>query len=193
MTDIPLFDDEPQPKPVKRSNALGGVILLVSVTAAIILFGVQLWQQNQIQPQPGVSAPNFDIVPYHDGEPHQLSDYRGQVVVLNFWGDWCPPCHAEAEELQQIHDDYQARGVTLLGINWLDTESDALGFIAQYDLTYPNAPDIGERIANLYRINAAPETFIIGADGVITHFFKGQVSYAQLAAALDEVLASNTG
>lgn len=179
-------NDEDIPEGITR----GTLVLIVSIVSVILVLGVQLFRQNQTQPEPGQRAPDFALISY-DGEPFSRELLEGQIVVLNFWANWCPPCHAEAPDLQAIYEDYANKGVLLLGVNYLDIETDALGFIEQYGITYPNGADIGERIAKSYNFQAAPETFIIGRDGEITHLFIGQVNYEMIATALDSVLAED--
>ncbi|MDQ7026597.1 MAG: TlpA disulfide reductase family protein [Anaerolineae bacterium] len=185
LDDKPKNDDE-----IPEGITRGTLILIVGIVAVILVLGVQLFRQNQTQPEPGQRAPDFALISF-DGELFTRDSLRGQIIILNFWASWCPPCHAEALDLQAIYEDYADDGVLLLGVNYLDIEENALGFIDQYGITYPNGPDIAERIANAYNFQAAPETFIIGRDGKITNLFIGQVNYETLATALDSILAED--
>lgn len=181
-----------QEKPRNKSEGFrpsAGTVFLVS--AFVLFFSViayQLTQQNQTQPLPGDRAPEFELISY-DGESYNLRDLRGQIVIINLWADWCAPCHAEADDLQQIHEDYADDGVLMLGINWLDIDSEALEFIEFYGITYPNAPDQGERFVEAYNIQGPPETFVINADGIIESTIIGGTTYEALAAILDDLIA----
>jgi cytochrome c biogenesis protein CcmG, thiol:disulfide interchange protein DsbE len=76
----------------------------------------------------------------------------------------------------------------LIGMNWLDIESEAMSFINRYDLTYINAPDTDEQMYNAFRVQAMPETFVIGRDGKIAQVYVGAVSYDGLSQLLDTLL-----
>src|SRR3970040_1226650 len=105
-------------------------------------------------------APDFTLIGF-DGQTVRLADLRGQVVVVNFWASWCPPCREEAAYLEKTWRDYHGRGVVFLGVDWVDTEKEALAYLAEFNITYLNGPDLGTRIAQAYRIQGVPETFFI--------------------------------
>lgn len=180
MTNQPDFLQEtPDPQPTNRIGlSSGSIVLIVGVVAVVLVFAVQLFRQNQTQPLPGDTAPDFTMTTF-DGQEVSLSDYEGQIVVLNFWGSWCGPCRAEAPDLQDIYTDYGG-DVVVFGVNWLDIEGEALAFMDEFGITYPNAPDIGEKVASRYNIEGAPETFIINRDGIIAETYLGMVDYAIL-------------
>lgn len=166
----------------------GTIFLMVGVVVFISVMGLQLFRQNQTQPYAGDRAPNFELTSY-DGDTYNLRDLRGQIVIVNLWANWCPPCHAEAEDLQQVHEDYSANDVLMIGVNWLDSDRVALDFIEFYGITYPNASDVGEAFYEAYNIQGPPETFIIGRDGIVQATFIGGTTYEAIATILDDLLA----
>jgi cytochrome c biogenesis protein CcmG/thiol:disulfide interchange protein DsbE len=188
MTRTPDFLQETPKKKTENSTGLGpgSIMLIVGVMAVVMVFAVQLFRQNQTQPVPGEVAPGFTMTTF-DGEEVSLSDYEGQIVVVNFWGSWCGPCRAEAPDLQDIYTEYQG-DVVVFGVNWLDIEDEARAFMDEFGITYPNAPDIGEKVANRYNIAGAPETFIINRDGVIAETYLGMVDYPILNEAIQALL-----
>lgn len=194
MVDELDFLQEEKPKREEEQHAPrkfftpGTIVLIIGMVAIAVVLGVQLFRQNQVQLQPGITAPDFSLTTY-EGEDYTLSELRGQVVVMNIWAMWCPPCHQEAPDFQAIHEDYADQGVVLLGVNWLDIEADALGFIEQYSITYPNGPDIGGRIGEKYNFQGPPETWVIDQEGVIAATFIGSTTYDTLASVLDRLLA----
>lgn len=111
-------------------------------------------------------APDFTLETF-DGEPITLSDLKGQVVVINFWASWCPPCREEAAYLEATWREYKERGVVFIGVDYVDTDAEALAYIKEFDITYPNGPDLGTRIAQAYRIQGVPETFFVAKDGTL--------------------------
>jgi cytochrome c biogenesis protein CcmG/thiol:disulfide interchange protein DsbE len=115
----------------------------------------------------GSAAPDFVLTTF-DGEIIRSQDLRGTVVLVNFWASWCRPCEQEAPALEQTWRSYRERGVLFLGVDYVDTEPDALRFLERFSITYPNGPDLGTRMAQQFRIRGVPETFIIDGDGRIT-------------------------
>lgn len=183
-----LLNEEEQ-APRKGGLNLGSIILLVGVLVAVATVGFAfIRQEGEVQPTGGL-APDFTITSF-DGEEITLSDLRGEVVVLNFWGSWCAPCRYEAPDLQAIHEAYADRGVRMIGITYLDEPRDSLAFIEEFGLTYPNGPDTRLEIADgKYHIDGAPETFVIDQDGEIVHFFYGPITVDAMTDVLDGLLA----
>lgn len=163
-----VIETEPQ-RPVRRGLSVGSIVLLTGILLMVLVVGVQLARQNMTQPTSG-PAPDFTLQTY-DGQTIRLSEQRGKVIVINFWGSWCEPCHEEAPILQNLWERYQNRGVLFLGIAYLDVERESQAFIAQYGITYPNGLDLGNRISDLYRITGAPETFVIDQQGNLAPVF----------------------
>ncbi len=188
MTNLDFLEEQ-TPTPTRLSR--GSIVLIVGVIAFSIVLGIQLTRQNRIQPQVGEIAPNFTLTTF-DGETLSLEDLRGQVVLINFWGSWCPPCRDEAPDLQDLYADYADRGFIIVGVNWLDAERKALDFVEEFRITYPNGADIGERIAKLYRIEGAPENFIIDQEGRVVLSAPGAVSYFTVAQELERLLGSGS-
>jgi cytochrome c biogenesis protein CcmG, thiol:disulfide interchange protein DsbE len=163
------------------------ISLLVALLVFVVIMGIALFRQNQVQPLTGEVAPSFTIETY-GGETIRSEDLRGQIVIINFWANWCAPCHVEAPALEQIQRDFADKGVVLIGMNWLDIESEAFSFIERYDLTYRNAPDTDEQMYRAFRVQGMPETFVIGRDGKIVQLYIGAVTYDGLAELLNTLL-----
>ncbi len=190
MTDveIPLFEENEQPAPRRRGLSLASIVLLVGVLAVVAVFGWALIQRNQLQPTSG-PAPDFTLTTY-DGQELRLSDLRGKVVVVNFWASWCGPCRVETPDLQQIYERYRERGVEVIGVAYTDTDANALAFIDEFDVTYPNGPDRGTRISDRYNIQGVPETFVIDQQGDVVWFKLAPTSALDLTPVLDELLGA---
>jgi cytochrome c biogenesis protein CcmG/thiol:disulfide interchange protein DsbE len=133
-------------------------------------------------------APDFTLYTF-DGDEVALSKLRGRVVIINFWASWCPPCREEAAYLEATWRKYRDQGVVLLGIDYVDTEAEALAYMAEFDITYPNGPDLGTRISQAYRIQGVPETFFIGKDGTLRGVKIGPLFPPELDERIDELLA----
>jgi cytochrome c biogenesis protein CcmG, thiol:disulfide interchange protein DsbE len=187
MTDTPLLEHSPT-QPQKSGFNLFSILLLTAIVVIAAIFGVQLINQNRTQPTEGL-APDFALTTL-EGATIQLSDLRGQVVVINFWASWCGPCRDEAPALQAVWERYQDQGVVMLGVAYTDTERGARAFLDEFSTTYPNGLDIGTKISELYNIEGVPETFIIDREGHVVQFFKQPLKESQLIAAIDEVLGA---
>lgn len=164
-----------------------GSILLLGLFA-VIVFNLQKIESTELG---GHEAPTFTLPLFDQFEQDQISlaDLRGQVVVINFWASWCVECYKEAELLEQAWRDYQGQGVVFIGVDYLDTEKEALAYMEKYGITYPSGPDIGDKISKSYGITGVPETFFIDKTGNIAHVTIGPVSRTELYRLLDELVA----
>lgn len=174
-------------KMTRRSN----VTMLVSAAvgaALLILLALAFFLPGGGRPAPGDPAPDFDLV-LLDGSEVSLSNLQGQVVVLNFWASWCMPCREEAPDLQAVWETYRDKDVVLLGIGYKDAADAMQAFMEEFRLTYPNGVDPQGRIGRAYGVTAVPETFVIDAAGRVARFYVGQVSAADLAQQLAQLVA----
>lgn len=187
---IPGLETE-QPVTPKRSGLTPGtIVLMLGIIVVVAVIGIQLARRNATQPTSGV-APDFTMPLYQYGGDFDLSDQRGKIVVVNFWGSWCLPCREEAPFLESVHQRYADEGVVVVGVNFRDTEGAALDFLDEFNITYPNGIDLGERITSEYNVTGAPETFVIDRNGEIHHFFWGEVEATNLVPVLNELLAQS--
>jgi cytochrome c biogenesis protein CcmG/thiol:disulfide interchange protein DsbE len=154
------------------------------------LLGLLGWGLLRVQagPRSEGPAPEFTLTTFQ-GDEIVLSELRGQVVVINFWASWCPPCRDEAAYLESTWREYRDRGVVFLGVDYVDTEPEALAYIEEFDITYPNGPDIGTRISQAYRIQGVPETFYIAKDGTLRGVKIGPLVPPELEDRLEAMLA----
>lgn len=132
-------------------------------------------------------APDFEI-PLFSGGTFRLSEHRGQVVVVNFWASWCPPCRDEAPVLERAWQRYRDQGVVLVGLDIWDSEEDARAFLAEFGITYPNGPDSNGDTAIEYGLTGIPETFFIRPDGTIARHWIGPLTDEQISAFIEETL-----
>ncbi|MEA2400759.1 MAG: cytochrome c biosis protein CcmG, thiol:disulfide interchange protein DsbE [Thermoleophilaceae bacterium] len=120
-------------------------------------------------------APKVDLPALTGGKSGSLDDYRGRVVVLNFWASWCDPCRAESPLLQRWHKRLSKNDATVLGVDIQDIADDARGFVAEYGLTYPMLRDGPGDTRDEFGILGLPETFVIDRQGRIAAVQRGAV------------------
>jgi cytochrome c biogenesis protein CcmG/thiol:disulfide interchange protein DsbE len=158
----------------------------LAVICVMGLLGWQLINVNTGQPRQG-PAPDFTLTTF-DGQMIHLAELRGQVVVVNFWASWCTPCADEAPDLEAAWQTYKDQGVMVVGVDYLDTEAEALAYLERFDITYPNGPDLGTKIAQAYRIRGVPETFVIDREGNVVYFQMAPLTLEQLGQAIEAAL-----
>jgi len=176
-----------------RSFRLSGVILWVVLFGILALLGWGLVNSQATRPEAGEVAPTFTMQ-YFDGYEWEsrssadLAEFRGKVVVLNFWASWCVECKVEASLLESSWLKYRDQDVVFLGITYADVEPNALQYLLDYNVTYPNAPDLGTAISEEYEITGVPETFFIDQSGVISYVQLGPLSEGQLNGVIQQLL-----
>jgi cytochrome c biogenesis protein CcmG/thiol:disulfide interchange protein DsbE len=139
------------------------------LTILLAIVGLALLRNQQGPVQIGKSAPDFSLTSF-EGKEISLSSLSGKVIVLNFWASWCKPCEQEAADLEEAWRYYQPRGdVAFVGIDWTDTEPNAMKYLEKFGITYPNGPDLGTRISQSYRTTGVPETYIIDKQGILRY------------------------
>jgi peroxiredoxin len=140
---------------------------------AIVFFGLWLYQLLPAQISIGDSAKSF-ILPDFSGHPVSLDQYAGEIILLNFFASWCPPCQVEAPQLEDsIWQVYQNDGVTVLGVDFQETSSIVSQFMQQNQLTYPVVLDTDGSVFSTYGFTILPSNVLIGRDGNIVWIEEG--------------------
>jgi cytochrome c biogenesis protein CcmG/thiol:disulfide interchange protein DsbE len=128
-------------------------------------------------PRIGTAAPDFTVQD-SDGKL-ALADFRGKVVVLNFWASWCAPCVEEMPSLVQLQQRFKDKGVTVVGVS-IDVDGDAYHkFLKDYKIDFPTVRDPDQKTSSLYGSFKWPETYIIDRHGMVRRKFIGAVEWSQ--------------
>jgi peroxiredoxin len=120
----------------------------------------------------GQSAPDFALKS-STGENLRLSEYRGDVVMINFWATWCGPCRQEMPLLDDLYAKYQRVGFTLLGVNIDDDSRRAMKMIEDLGVSFPVLFDETKSVSKLYEVEAMPVTVLVDKQGVVRHVHHG--------------------
>lgn len=141
-------------------------------------------------PRQGFLAPSLTLDQL-DGDERSLESLRGQVVVINFWASWCPPCRAEMPALERTYQAHREEGLEILAVNATnqDTMSAIQGFVSQRGLSFPILLDRDGSVGARYQVRALPSTYFVDRQGVIQKvIIGGPMSEATLRTTVQELL-----
>jgi peroxiredoxin len=120
----------------------------------------------------GQAAPDFALKS-STGENLRLSEYRGDVVMVNFWATWCGPCRQEMPLLDQLYSRYERVGFTLLGVNIDDNSSKAMNMVQELGVSFPVLFDSRKQVSKLYQVDTMPATVLIDREGTVRYIHHG--------------------
>lgn len=173
----------------------GAVILVVGLLLGLLGWGIADRQSGKDVANAALegerpTAPDFELERLDGNGELSLSSFRGQVVVLNFWASWCEPCKDEAPALEDAWRRWRDEGVVVLGVNAQDLRDDALDFVEEYGVTYPNVRDGGSSVPGKYGVVAFPETLFIDREGRIAVYRPGPVDAELIESGIQEAMRS---
>lgn len=123
-----------------------------------------------------------------DGSEDALNRYRGRVVFMNLWATWCGPCRAEMPALDRLYEREHARGLTVLGIDQGESAEVAAAFARKAGVHYPILLDKDQLYGEAYAAIGLPTSVIVDRRGHIVRGIDGELTYAQMRAAVDPFL-----
>lgn len=143
-------------------------------------------------PLHGQEAPDFALEQMN-GQTFRLSDHRGEVVVVNFWATWCPPCRHEVPGFVELQEELGEEGLTFVGVS-LDEEGFEVvrPFAEEMDINYPLVVDDGTVASQFGGVPALPTTFVVGSEGEVQFARPGFLPEAELRTRLEPLLKNAT-
>ena len=146
---------------MKLKNLILGLTLSVLAATSLASSGLT-----------GQAAPDFALKS-SSGENLRLSEYRGDVVMVNFWATWCGPCRQEMPLLDELYSRYERVGFSLLGVNIDDDSRKAMSMVSELGVSFPVLFDARKEVSKLYEVDAMPVTVLIDREGTIRYVHHG--------------------
>ena len=150
-------------------------VAFLAVLAVVGLLGFGLLSKGEVTIAVGEPVPDREL-PVLDGDGQSsIADYRGRWVLVNLWASWCDPCRQEAPELERFWRRFREQGVTVLGIDVQDNSEDALAFVREHRLTYPQLRSVGDERGDAFGSTGVPENFLVDPRGRLALIWRGPV------------------
>ena len=154
----------------RKTNAVFvGFVLLAALTALTAFDG---WSMGSRVPTVGMQAEDFQLADL-DGKIQSLSQYRGKIVLVNFWATWCKPCTTEMPAMQTMYDKLRDKGFVVLAVNELEDDAKVREHIKQYGHTFPVLMDHDNKVANQFGVFGLPVSVFIDQEGRVQEYIKG--------------------
>jgi peroxiredoxin len=131
-----------------------------------------------LKPWTGGPAPALELRAL-DGPGHRLADYRGKVVLVNFWATWCEPCREEMPSMQRLKEKLAGRPFVVLAVNLDEPEARIRKFLSQVPVDFTILLDPGRKAARAWDARILPASFVIGSDGAIRYSLVGELDWGE--------------
>lgn len=150
-------------------------LAFLAVCAVIGLLGFGLLSKGEATIAVGEAAPDRELPVLGGPGTGSIADYRGRWVLVNLWASWCVPCRQEAPVLDEFARRYRGRNVTVLGIDVQDNSDDALAFLREFDVRYPQLRSVGDERSEAFGSTGVPENFLVDPRGRLALIWRGPV------------------
>ena len=148
-------------------------VLMVGILVATLGFlSFDVWSMGSRVPAVGMQAEDFSLIDL-EGKTQSLSQYRGKIVLVNFWATWCKPCTTEMPAMQTIYDKLRDKGFVVLAVNELEDDAKVREHIKQYGHTFPVLMDRDNKVANQFGVFGLPVSVFIDQEGRVQEYIKG--------------------
>ena len=157
---------------MRSSGARTAFVVIVFLAALMGVSALDGWSMGSRVPAVGMQAEDFQLTDL-DGKSQSLGQYRGKIVLLNFWATWCKPCTTEMPAMQACYDKLREKGFVVLAINELEDDAKVREHIKQYGHTFPVLMDRDNKVANQFGVFGLPVSVFIDEKGVVQEYIKG--------------------
>jgi peroxiredoxin len=148
-------------------------VLMIGVFVAILgVLPFDVWSMGSRVPAVGTPAEDFRLTDL-EGKSQSLSQYRGKIVLVNFWATWCKPCTTEMPAMQAMYDKLRDKGFVVLAVNELEDDAKVREHIKQYGHTFPVLMDRDNKVANQFGVFGLPVSVFIDQEGRVQEYIKG--------------------
>jgi cytochrome c biogenesis protein CcmG/thiol:disulfide interchange protein DsbE len=172
--------------------ALSGSLFIATTRVRPEAPAATVRSRDAVEPSPAPRenhpAPDFTLADLSD-TPVRLSDLRGQVVLVNVWATWCPPCRAEMPMIQAAYDRYRTQGFTVLAVNLREDARTVAAYMEQGGLTFPALLDRDGAVSNAYQSQVLPSSFFIDRAGVVRAVYRGPMARSVVAGTVEQLLS----
>jgi peroxiredoxin len=145
---------------------------LLALSVALVVSGGLVWGMSSRVPAVCTPVEDFRL-PDLGGKSQSLSQYRGKIVLVNFWGTWCKGCTTEMPAMQATYDRLRNKEFVVLTINELEDDMTVREHIRQYGYTFPVLMDRDNKVANQFGVFGLPVSVFIDEKGVVQQYIKG--------------------
>lgn len=150
-------------------------VAFIAVLAIVGLLGFGLLSKGRAKIAVGDPVPDRELPVLGGKGEGAIADYGGRWVLVNLWASWCTPCRKEAPVLERLWRKERKHGLTVLGIDVQDNSDDALAFVREYRITYPQLRSVGDERSAAFGSTGVPENFLVDPHGRLALIWRGPV------------------
>ncbi len=174
---------------IKNKKWIQVIILCLLFAIGGYTIGMGLFAEKDPIPRIGDKAPDFTLTDLN-GDLIKLSDFKGQAVMMNFWGTFCPPCVYEMPLIQQYYEEYKDQEFVVLGVNLDEPTVTVRRFVNEYGLTFPIPLDKNV-VRRQFGVTSYPTTIFINHEGIIVRIVEGAMEEEDLQPIIYSLLELN--
>lgn len=165
---------------LKSPTAAGGwrvlSVSLRAVTGIWLGAAAAVCSAGELKPWTGGLTPALALSDLQ-GRAHRLADYRGKVVLINFWATWCAPCLDEMPSIQGLKDKMAGKPFAVIAVNLDEPESRVRKFLSRMKVDFTILLDVEKRVARAWDVRILPASFVIGPDGRVRYTLIGEIAW----------------